>query len=157
MSGRGTESSFRYLLFHFNLAIERLFMSGNSRTASGTSDASFQSRNREAFHFRMHEPQTQAFLAVVGRFNLAIEMLFISGATARLRIPNYPLCFNLVIEMLFISGLENDIGRQATISGFNLAIEMLFISGIGMTATRATPCHVSISQSRCFSFQDGWW
>ena len=36
---------------------------------------------------------------------------------------------------------------------FNLAIEMLFISGLGEDGINDTRIYVSISQSRCFSFQ----
>ena len=60
-------------------------------------------------------------------FNLAIEMLFISGARGGdEHLSN--LRFNLAIEMLFISGTPA-VSITAGDGGFNLAIEMLFISG----------------------------
>ena len=87
----------------------------------------FQSRNRDAFHFR-----------VLPRVNT-----------------NHRLhCFNLAIEMLFISGPTKRIQHYLTaIASFNLAIEMLFMSGACAPRRCGGTTDVSISQSRCFSFQ----
>ena len=62
--------------------------------------------------------------------------------------------FNLAIERLFMSGMHASPQTARTSSCFNLAIERLFMSG----ATEPTPyplirATVSISQSRCLSFQ----
>ena len=65
-------------LFCFNLAIERLFISGES-DGTGT-------------------------MSVITCFNLAIEMLFISGQQTTGDAPPQT-GFNLAIEMLFISGV----------------------------------------------------
>ena len=64
-------------------------------------------------------------------------------------------CFNLGIEMLFVSSLLFGNGSQSSYC-FNLGIEMLFVSR--MTIIRDGPLWyfanpVSISESRCFSFQ----
>ena len=61
--------------------------------------------------------------------------------------------FNLVIEMLFISG-HNAKRLDALRVSFNLAIEMLFISGLDNLPAAWEWIKVSISQSRGFSFQD---
>ena len=110
----------------------------------------FQSRNRDAFHIRgPARPRASPFL----RFNLAIEMLFISGtlfSTYRIGSTNR---FNLAIEMLFISGEYAINTRSEQHCCFNLAIEMLFISGFPLPLTLPAFISVSISQSRCFSYQ----
>ena len=48
--------------------------------ASDTDNALFQSRHRDAFHFRIKERELHAQIGTAG-FNLVIEMLFISGYT----------------------------------------------------------------------------
>ena len=87
-------------------------------------------------------------------FNLAIEMLFISGLLCWER---HRHChrhrFNLAIEMLFISGRWPLNTMQGRLPGFNLAIEMLFISGEAIRVPLIGIRPVSISQSRGFSFQ----
>ena len=60
-------------------------------------------------------------------------------------------CFNLAIEMLVISGLPM-LRQHLRPEGFNLAIEMLVISGRWENWV-VTEIDVSISQSRCLSFQ----
>ena len=62
-----------------------------------------------------------------------------------------PSRFNLAIEMLVIS-CEKGVTHAAITAGFNLAIEMLFISCDAHNGALAT-ITVSISQSRCLSFQ----
>ena len=42
----------RLSLVRFNLAIEMLFISGDGYPTDGAQAVMFQSRNREAFHFR---------------------------------------------------------------------------------------------------------
>ena len=86
----------------------------------------FQSRNRDACHFRRHRRRTS--LSSPSSFNLAIEMLVISGAC---RHPE----------------------SCQPHPGFNLAIEMLVISGRRHVMRRKRASLVSISQSRCLSFQ----
>ena len=56
-------------------------------------------------------------------------MLFISGPGTRDIIQARCTRFNLAIEMLFISGIIEFRNLKMHIFGFNLAIEMLFISG----------------------------
>ena len=64
----------------------------------------FQSRNRDACHFRL--------LPTIGHrcprqcFNLAIEMLVISGRASPDTVARGQGSFNLAIEMLVISGHE---------------------------------------------------
>ena len=60
--------------------------------------------------------------------------------------------FNLAIEMLFISGQQPN-APHSRHPRFNLAIEMLFISGRARYNALSFASSVSISQSRCFSFQ----
>ena len=87
----------------FNLAIERLFISGQAGdTHRDNQDGQFQSRNREAFHFRVAKRYPSHGESVC--FNLAIERLFISGDNRVFMETRPQLCFNLAIEMLFISG-----------------------------------------------------
>ena len=125
----------------------------------------FQSRNRDACHFRSHlGPSAKRVLS----FNLAIEMLVISGSGHRLtrtqshgfnlaiemlvisgeRKPSTEslfICFNLAIEMLVISGFQLKI-VDAGYESFNLAIEMLVISGGQNSAS--TTAHKATFQSR---------
>ena len=88
----------------------------------------FQSRNRDACHFRQRDADGQVCPNV--SFNLAIEMLVISGPALRILVVTCG-CFNLAIEMLVISGYKD---------------ASFFIDGQDL---------VSISQSRCLSFQGG--
>ena len=87
----------------------------------------FQSRNRDAFHFRATRRSVLMSLSL-SSFNLAIEMLFISGWRRTERFTTFYSRFNLAIEMLFISGWIWR-GCGLPLMCFNLAIEMLFISG----------------------------
>ena len=61
----------------FNLAIEMLIISGTRRTTNPSHISEFQSRNRDAYHFR-NTCLRWAWHPHSG-FNLAIEMLIISG------------------------------------------------------------------------------
>ena len=63
------------------------------------------------------------------------------------------LRFNLAIEMLVISGIDMDGIRPVLVFSFNLAIEMLVISGRCRGCCARGLNLVSISQSRCLSFQ----
>ena len=88
-------------------------------------------------------------------FNLVIERLFISGKRGyREVITMENQSFNLVIERLFISGRTRVKDIDKPHIRFNLVIERLFSSG-----QRGKPClssvrrAVSISQSRGFSVQ----
>ena len=87
-------------------------------------------------------------------FNLAIEMLVISGPVSILSGYRCCLRFNLAIEMLVISGRMVGLPVWMT-ARFNLAIEMLVISGEPRRIAFGKSCGVSISQSRCLSFQVG--
>ena len=87
-------------------------------------------------------------------FNLAIEMLVISGENGGGEPLCRFLCFNLAIEMLIISGSKDSLLYLLS-NGFNLAIEMLVISGHRLFARGGRQGVVSISQSRCLSFQVG--
>ena len=86
----------------FNLAIEMLFISGERTPVYQLKLNEFQSRNRDAFHFRTYAENTS--IRKTRRFNLAIEMLFISGQHLVESAPAPFGRFNLAIEMLFISG-----------------------------------------------------
>ena len=136
----------------FNLVIEMLFISGSARPqwTDWLRLVSISSSRCFSFQDACHRYHT----AVPDGFNLVIEMLFISGHTRR-RVPRRKqVGFNLVIEMLFISGAPISL-VNAIKTCFNLAIEMLFISGdIMLIIAHETGWSVSISQSRCFSYQD---
>ena len=60
--------------------------------------------------------------------------------------------FNLGIEMLFVSSDIDSSGEITVAEGFNLGIEMLFVSRQHVQMG-AQSLSVSISESRCFSFQ----
>ena len=78
-------------------------------------------------------------------------MLVISGRNPRMhQVPT--TCFNLAIEILVISGGEWEFLAHR-ITGFNLAIEILVISGFAPGFDAEDMTYVSISQSRCLSFQ----
>ena len=133
----------------FNLAIERLFISGylynlHSRLASLVSIS--QSRG---FSFQVRYEHASRLPAIC--FNLAIERLFISGyrLAGRARLSNWS--FNLAIERLFISGgivQENALGCQ-----FQSRNREAFHFRRKVREVRELSCLVSISQSRGFSFQ----
>ena len=89
-------------------------------------------------------------------FNLGIEMLFVSrflefrSASVEFR------RFNLGIEMLFVSRLNGITdGFVSSPPSFNLGIEMLFVSSAEEKRIACEMRDVSISESRCFSFQVG--
>ena len=86
-------------------------------------------------------------------FNLAIEMLVISGLFRRNHTKVRITRFNLAIEMLVISGAGRRRWQGIPPVCFNLAIEMLVISGCALMPRRSDCLFVSISQSRCLSFQ----
>ena len=87
----------------------------------------FQSRNRDAFRFKSTATKYSHPDSV--SFNLGIEMLFVSSETEWER--NYHTHWH----------------------SFNLGIEMLFVSSPYRRPCRPPPRMVSISESRCFSFQ----
>ena len=128
-----------------------LFISGSkARIVNPHLGDVFQSRNRDAFHFRRI---TSCLLVPTSGFNLAIEMLVISGARvggAREAVLDVSISqsrclsfqgkdmlmmqralfrFNLAIEMLVISGRIKQLLQPIRYQRFNLAIEMLVISG----------------------------
>ena len=114
-------------------------------------EVGFQSRNRDAYHFRSTGVKLNANIGSIS-FNLAIEMLIISGPdvfTPRLDITSFQSrnrdAYHFRIDKPSSPSHNND--------SFNLAIEMLVISGRRYPA-RQVIIRVSISQSRCLSFQD---
>ena len=133
----------------FNLAIERLFISGYAGSLQGCMGYKFQSRNRDAFHFR--DWNANAPMRWQSCFNLAIEMLFISGGYPPRGQPVYRVSISQSRGFSFQAGRSSDVGNHA--GGFNLAIERLFISGNHVRARARHRELVSISQSRGFSFQ----
>ena len=62
----------------FNLAIEMLVISGQKEQQREWDKLEFQSRNRDACHFRLYEETADIYI-LKESFNLAIEMLVISG------------------------------------------------------------------------------
>ena len=93
----------------FNLAIEMLIISGHATEDKRKPSQQFQSRNRDAYHFRQDRearPNRHA-----RGFNLAIEMLIISGCDRNADPNARKRGFNLAIEMLIISGRRRPVGR----------------------------------------------
>ena len=111
----------------FNLGIEMLFVSRILGAISDARDNMFQSRNRDAFRFK--------------------RLIHFASQRAQQG-------FNLGIEMLFVSRLDPQRRMIETQESFNLGIEMLFVSRRWSRGLiQAVRCYVSISESRCFSFQ----
>ena len=134
----------------FNLAIEMLVISGEFAEAASLWKAHmFQSRNRDACHFR-----SASCWRSTSSMSVSISQsrcLSFQEGRDKVRATNRT-SFNLAIEMLVISGPG---GMSCILSeyGFNLAIEMLVISGRKRKVRRDAESIVSISQSRCLSFQ----
>ena len=111
----------------FNLVIEMLLISSTGRWPPPIFGQKFQSRNRDAFDFKIWKRVSRS-AAQVFSFNLVIEMLLISRKSY-LGFANGKLyCFNLVIEMLLISRGKQEIVMFNDKVSFNLVIEMLLIS-----------------------------
>ena len=164
-------------MISFNLAIERLVISGQKRRPAGRAGRSqvsiSQSRclsfqvyqiiySRSARSVSISQSRCLSFQGNGGRgcrrlrlrFNLAIEMLIISGEAQIATMREHAIGFNLAIEMLIISGMhwaqgiavgillfqsrnrdayhfrvDQKTKSPAAFASFNLAIEMLIISG----------------------------
>ena len=112
----------------FNLAIEMLVISGQHRLSFvGYPHPEFQSRNRDACHFRLFGVQRGC--PVSHRFNLAIEMLVISGRHAE---SHRSLCLKVSISQSRCLSFQVNcpvLAKPFARHSFNLAIEMLVISG----------------------------
>ena len=89
--------------FGFNLAIEMLFISGKIlRRDRHSKTHLFQSRNRDAFHFRV--PPSAAGTAASSYVSISQSRCFsFQGKSCNISSTPF-LRFNLAIEMLFISG-----------------------------------------------------
>ena len=151
------------------------FQDNTTKPPSGLPCMMFQSRNRDAFRFKLDNPNARGDGHYC--FNLGIEMLFVSSQTAGTDNLNTSRSFNLGIEMLFVSRYQIHHHHDLTVFCFNLGIEMLFVSSpaiyrtqtpwlcfnLGIEMLFVSSCHrevptvplycVSISESRCFSFQ----
>ena len=137
----------------FNLAIEMLVISGRHNRKSDESTDTFQSRNRDACHFRQHYRRHES--AAPFRFNLAIEMLVISGDAA---------------EQTFCQRHDYvSISQSRCLSFQGRCEDTMPRTVIRFQSRNRDACHfrnceqfcqcgrypeVSISQSRCLSFQD---
>ena len=119
-------SQSRFLSFQ---VAKRAYRSGGKRLW-------FQSRNRDSCHFRgnLHIGRRICLQS----FNLAIEILVISGTASASPAPQVFTCFNLAIEILVISGLSRTL-RDIPLSRFNLAIEILVISGAVLALQQTLP------------------
>ena len=136
---------------NFNLVIEMLFISGSRRTLVSNPLKPVSISSSRCFSFQGNGG-SWAFAGL--SFNLVIEMLFISG---RLRIQRHPAACSVSISSSRCFSFQVRVAVRMTptsSSCFNLVIEMLFISGkhAGM-GNRPRRWFVSISSSRCFSFQ----
>ena len=107
------------------ISCSRLFHARQCVSISQSRCLSFQGKN----HYGM--------LNAIYRFNLAIEMLIISGTTEPSVTKSKGTGFNLAIEMLIISGRNRRMSRRKSVC-FNLAIEMLIISGIQPSSSTFT-------------------
>ena len=137
----------------FNLAIEILVISGQHAFSGPMQNLKvrlFQSRNRDSCHFRLH------FLWKAAAdicFNLAIEILVISGLTQLRHSSIRSLFQSRNRDSCHFRTMSNH--RFIIITGlrFNLAIEILVISGNLIVIRNTRLRRVSISQSRFLSFQ----
>ena len=135
----------------FNLAIEMLFISGSDMAGERKSAISaFQSRNRDAFHFR-EAPMAVPDYIIVGFQSRNRDAFHFRKRDDTASPAACPL-FQSRNRDAFHFRL-GCIDRRDAHPGFNLAIEMLFISGHCHPWMPTTHILVSISQSRCFSFQ----
>ena len=110
----------------------------------------FQSRNRDAYHFRSKRSTARQ---PSSSFNLAIEMLIISGH----REPQTIFCwnsFNLAIEMLIISGQTFGQSSRAAHPEFQSRNRDAYHFRAMSLRVGNRRGMVSISQSRCLSFQE---
>ena len=136
----------------FNLAIEMLFISGpEGLVRTLTKRLMFQSRNRDAFHFRNGRiPDEGDFLVFQSRNRDAFHFRC-AAARVRVAMSNSFQSRNRDAFHFRHIGLWHPCARAC----FNLVIEMLFISGQGVIAHEEDGDRfVSISSSRCFSFQE---
>ena len=112
----------------------------------------FQSRNRDAYHFRLNE----ILLAIQPRY-VKFQSRNRDAYHFRIRIMRIPPPtheFQSRNRDAYHFRTMVTIRPPTRPTRFNLAIEMLIISG-GRNANRCTKqTHVSISQSRCLSFQE---
>ena len=151
-----------------------LVISGQSVCVVELGFPKFQSRNRDACHFRHRPPDLICELHRIVSISQSRCLSFqevTSGASALhgpFQSRNRDAChfrsdqrsgrmrcasFNLAIEMLVISGDKKMRVVEVHDASFNLAIEMLVISGQAIIPRPTTSNVVSISQSRCLSFQ----
>ena len=110
----------------FNLAIEMLIISGRGSPLVMGLGFLFQSRNRDAYHFRTDRVRRRG--RIYHRFNLAIEMLIISGTKPK---PQERAERAVSISQSRCLSFQVDRRRPnlRRLRRFNLAIEMLIISG----------------------------
>ena len=110
-----------------SISQSRCFSFQANNPLTDTTAKLFQSRNRDAFHFR--------------RIRATPE--------------SASQCFNLAIEMLFISGLERLKAIAALIEVSISQSRCFSFQVMILRSFRKASMNVSISQSRCFSFQEG--
>ena len=91
------------LLVCFNLAIEMLIISGSIRGTYNVNPIMFQSRNRDAYHFRARDAVTTG--RIVGVSISQSRCLSFQVGIGHDGRPGDKARFNLAIEMLVISGL----------------------------------------------------
>ena len=105
------------------------------------------------FSFQVEGADTEAQLEVC--FNLGIEMLFVSSAeqTRRFGQKSFQTRFNLGIEMLFVSR-SNTYSADNSYYHVSISESRCFSFQVFIDPSAAHPKHVSISESRCFSFQE---
>ena len=135
----------------FNLAIERLIISGYLTIPKRPMPLTkFQSRNRAAYHFRWWQKERGP---VVFKFQSR------NRAAYHFRMPCRQIGthWQTIVSISQSSGLSFQVvglssGRGST-RCFNLAIERLIISGSCNRSQPRSVLSVSISQSRCLSFQ----
>ena len=114
-------------------------------------DVQFQSRHRDAFHFR--SPIKTAFDKVIEMFQSRHRDAFHFRRLGKLW-EAHPNVFQSRHRDAFHFRCAVDIPPSyRTCFSFNLVIEMLFISGAARKLDTLLAINVSISSSRCFSFQ----
>ena len=140
----------------FNLAIEMLFISGSTRRLlRADSRLEFQSRNRDAFHFRCRFQARRKWVSILSTFQSRNRDAFHFRRAEHPSGLSEFYGFNLAIEMLFISGFRCRWMTKSGVSMFQSRNRDAFHFRARGIPRGGYTFGVSISQSRGFSFQVG--
>ena len=137
--------------YGFNLAIEMLFISGATDLFAWRYNGVVSISQSRCFSFQVSRQLVS--LASARIVSISQSRCFSFQDKPELRLADFSFVFQSRNRdaFHFRTGGTSD-SRGCGYDSFNLAIEMLFISGKPPASARVTR-NVSISQSRCFSFQ----